>query len=117
MNRSPRSRRKGCKVFELIESLESRRMLCAAHQLQVGKVIELRPDLLKAALKVQKQKGTLASSLIGPPADIVWVNRGQASDGFDATFGTSAGLARGVVDAVITMYERMIGSFNYGDGS
>ncbi len=50
-------------------------------------------------------------------ADIVWVNRGQASDGFDSVWGANAETARGVIDAVIVAFERLIGSFNYSDGS
>jgi hypothetical protein len=85
----------------LFEPLETRRLLCLQH-IQHTPVIEERPDLVGAP---------------GPevldPADIVWTNRGQASDGFAARFGTSANLMRGVVDAVIVAYEKMIGSFDY----
>jgi hypothetical protein len=83
------------------EMLESRRMLCLDHLAQL-ELIEERPDLIGAS----PAEG-------GEPANIVWTNRGQASDGFAARFGTSAPLARAVVDAVIVAYERMIGSFNY----
>jgi hypothetical protein len=57
-------------------------------------------------------------------ADIIWTNRSTTTTGgtgdndhFGAVFGVNANKARAVVDAVITAYERMIGSFNYGDGS
>ncbi len=73
--------------------------------------IELRPDLIGAPPQ---------SRAAADPADIVWVNRGTATaagagdtDLFGARFGTSAPLARAVVDAVIVAFERMVGSFNY----
>src|SRR4051794_32177978 len=110
--------------MEPIETLESRTMLCMYHEMLKNPVVELRPDLLQQALKHQKtalSKGmSPAPSLPGPAADIVWVNRGSSTsdtDGFNATFGTVAPTARAVVDAVISMYERMIGSFNYSDNS
>src|SRR5262245_62391794 len=43
---------------------------------------------------------------------IAWANRGEASDGFDATFGTNAAAARAVVDAGIDAWEQVIASFN-----
>src|SRR5947209_5467278 len=43
---------------------------------------------------------------------IVWTNRGQASDRFDEVFGSQAGVARGVVDAAITSWDRVITNFN-----
>jgi hypothetical protein len=97
-----------------IESLEPRRLLCVLHAPPTGapKPVELRPDLV----------GSSANSgpAAGPPADIIWTNRGTAqndSDGFNATFGSNANLARGVIDAVIAAYEQMLGSFNYADNS
>ncbi len=54
----------------------------------------------------------------GPEAvSIVWTNRGQASDNFAATFGTSAGAARTVVDAVLDSWERIITSWNRSDAT
>jgi hypothetical protein len=47
---------------------------------------------------------------------ITWTNRGQTSDGFAAVFGTNANLARSVIDAVITSWEREIVNFNYPGG-
>ncbi len=120
MARSIASRRLSSSFVSPIEQLEQRRMLCAPGEL-VPQYVELRPDLVQAARKAaglaKGGKGTMAPATAGPAADIIWVNRGQSSDGFDSTFGTMAPTARAVVDAVITMYERMIGSFNYGDGS
>jgi hypothetical protein len=51
----------------------------------------------------------------GGGADIIWVNRGT-TDNF-GVFGANAERARGVVDAVLVAFERMIGDFNYSDGS
>ncbi|MBC8109112.1 MAG: hypothetical protein H7Z14_21175 [Anaerolineae bacterium] len=91
-----------------IEPLETRRLLCSLHT-PVDNPIELRPDLVGAR-----------ASAVADPADIVWTNRGTATaagagdtDLFGARFGTSAPLARAVVDAVIVAFERMVGSFNY----
>jgi len=89
-----------------METLERRVVMCALHQIQPP--VELRPDLVG-----RETEGS------GPDAaaDIMWVNRGQASDGFAATFGANAEPARRVIDQMIIDFERMIGSFNYGDGS
>lgn len=93
------------------EQLEARQMMCLDHVMAAANVVEERPDL-------PFSRG--GSGDAGEPADIVWVNRANSTaagaddtDGFGARFGTSAPLARAVVDAVITSYERMIGSFNY----
>src|SRR5687767_10582252 len=95
-------------IHKQFEPLESRRMLCVEHGFLDGPV-ELRPDLNGAPAAVG-----------GETADIVWVNRGTATaagagdtDLFGARFGTSAPIARAVVDAVIVAFERMLGSFNY----
>ena len=89
-----------------LETLERRLVMCAMHQ--AAPPVELRPDLVG--------QNTVAG---GPEAtaDIRWTNRGQSSDGFTATFGANAEPARRVMDAVIESFERMIGSFNYSDGS
>src|SRR5688572_1086451 len=94
------------------EPLESRRMLCGLHIEQPAEIRALSADELV-------QSGS--SGRGANDADIVWTNRANTtsggagdSDGFGATFGTSAPLVRAVVDAVITSYERVIGSFNYG---
>jgi hypothetical protein len=55
----------------------------------------------------------------GGAADIIWVNRetnGNNSDTFDV-FGAQADTARAAVDAVLVAFERMIGDFNYSNGS
>jgi hypothetical protein len=54
------------------------------------------------------------------PSTIKWVNEGTSSndsDGFGSVFGTNASLARGVVQAAITSWQRVIANFNYSDGS
>src|SRR5688572_28762346 len=91
-----------------LEALEQRLVMCAIHQ--ASPPVELRPDL------VGRDQNTIAG---GPEmtADIVWTNRGSTGDGFASTFGANAAAARNVMDAVIESFERMIGSFNYGDGS
>jgi hypothetical protein len=127
--------RKARRFTTELEPLEIRRLLCLAHApiapLQQGMtkggessgiavdfdgshIKELRPDLIKANPPGRS----------GPAADIVWLNRASATtggaadtDGFGSVFGANANVARAVVDAVITQYERMIGSFNYGDNS
>jgi len=51
---------------------------------------------------------------------INWTNRGTPlndSDGFQSVFGTNADLARGVVDAAIDSWERVIVNFNYPGGA
>jgi Ca2+-binding RTX toxin-like protein len=59
---------------------------------------------------------------------IAWINRGTCmaatcsggstdSDGFFATFGTNANVARQVVDRAIDDWEEVIQNFNYRDGS
>lgn len=62
----------------------------------------------------------------GGAANIVWTNRGGLAanggngtdnDRFGSVFGANAENARLVIDAVIRHFERMVGSFNYSDGS
>src|SRR5688572_13661104 len=49
---------------------------------------------------------------------IIWVNRGQASDNFDAAFGAGApaDAARAVIDAAIDAWNRVVTNFNHDDG-
>jgi hypothetical protein len=76
-------------------------------QFDSSNVRELAPDT------IDPKTGISPPNRVLDPADIVWVNRGLASDNFTAIFGTFAGQARAVVDAVIVRYEQMIGSFDY----
>jgi hypothetical protein len=121
----------------IVDALESRLQFCALH-LAGQEPVELRPDLVPAATSetatstkagkagakatASGARGGGASSDGADPADIVWVNRATTTaagaadtDLFGARFGASAPAARAVVDAVIVAYERMIGSFNYGE--
>lgn len=111
--RPSRTNHKNTRPFSTIELLENRRLMCWVHE----------GDGLPAPLQEPVFiPDTGAPRFAGPEAaaDIVWTNRGNSSfdtDGFGSTFGANADLARGVVDAVIVAYERMIGLFNYSDGS
>jgi hypothetical protein len=88
-------------ISRFLEPLETRRLLCGLPH-EHKPVVEEAPHLVG-------QPGPE----VNEPANIVWVNRGLASDNFAARFGTSAELMRRVVDAVIEAYEQMIGSFDY----
>ena len=80
------------------EQLERRTMLCGLHlDVPMKPVIEERPDL------VGVDRSTL--NLGFEPANIVWTNRGAASDGFAARSARPRPW-RAVVDAVIVSYER-----------
>lgn len=88
----------------VFDTLEPRRLLCA---LPHGQQVE----------ELTFEGNAAASS---GPADIVWTNRGSPTndvDRFNSVFGANAENARRVIDAVIAHFERMIGSFNYSDGS
>ncbi len=96
-------------VRPICEPVEARRMLCALHAAQLQAPVELYPGQTPPADDPGAPEGG---------ANIVWTNRGQASDRFVEVFGaTGAEPARLVVDAVLTQYERIITDFNYGDGS
>lgn len=100
------------------EPLEDRRMLCGlSHEFLIDP-----PDWDQA---VEQRYASLWEGELGgsgggggPEAvGIEWINRGQASDNFDATFGTSAAAARAVVDAAIDDWERIITNWNRNDQS
>jgi hypothetical protein len=93
----------------LCEPLERRTLLCIDHLLPKGEIVELAPETIDPDTGISPTRPGDAAD----PADIVWTNRGQASDNFNARFGTMANQARAVVDAVIDYFEVMIGSFNY----
>ena len=89
-----------------MDVLEPRRLLCSLPHTGDAHVQELFFD------------GDAAVS--SGPADIVWTNRGSPTidtDRFNSVFGANAENARRVIDAVIAHFERMVGSFNYSDGS
>jgi hypothetical protein len=48
---------------------------------------------------------------------ILWLNRGDASDGIDAIFGANAAAARSVIDAAIASWNELVTNYNYGDGT
>jgi hypothetical protein len=75
---------------------------------QASHVRELAPETIDPRTGISPPSGRVLD-----PANIVWINRGLASDNFSAIFGTFANQARAVVDAVIVRYEQMIGSFDY----
>jgi hypothetical protein len=94
-------------VQPLVEGLENRVLFCYLH------------EVFPAPIELGSTPGP---SRGGPEtaADIVWSNRGSAvsdTDGFNGVFGASANTARAVVDQVILDFERMIGAFNYGNGT
>ena len=85
-----------------LEPLERRTLLCAVH-----------------THNDPTESTDVPAGYVGPEggaADIIWTNRGQASDNF-AVFGANATRAREVVDAVLIAFERMIGDFNYSNGT
>lgn len=47
-------------------------------------------------------------------ANLIWTNRGQASDRFDGVFGAQAEAARRVVDAVLTSWSTVLVNLNQG---
>jgi hypothetical protein len=61
---------------------------------------------------------TGVDQVIPGPSTIVWANRGQASDNFDAAFGAGApaDAARAVVDAAIDAWNRVVVNFNHAAG-
>jgi hypothetical protein len=132
--RDARVSRAACESVPAVEQLERRTLMCMDHIRGVAparKAVELRPDLVASTLQQQKngwrttsnQAASLSAVGVNPPlADIVWTNRGSGTgntDRFFEVFGSAAAAdqARAVVDAVIRHFERLIGSFNYGDGS
>jgi hypothetical protein len=98
---------------QMVESLQARQLLCGGH---------FNWDNFETTFPTEAAilKGELppAHTDAGPEggANIVWTNRGLASDNFASTFGANAGAARGVVDAVIRHYERVINDFNQPGG-
>ena len=94
----------------LIEILESRQLLCGIplHHPQHAPAFDWDIERREAERLGVREGGPEATS-------IVWTNRGDASDGFAATFGASAAAGRAVVDAVLDSWERVITSWNRDD--
>src|SRR5690349_13383938 len=121
MPRSARRRRRfSLGTSASLEHLETRRLLSKTPVIvdytdpSKSHVVELAP------WTIDPRTGISPPTRVADPADIVWTNRATTTtggtgdtDSFGAVFGTLAPTARGVVDAVITSYERMIGSFDY----
>jgi hypothetical protein len=94
-----------------VEPLELRRLLCSTHLAYLPPAPEWSDAIEQESRQTRAAEG-------GPEAiDIVWTNRGQASDNFALAFGTSAEAGRQVVDAAIAAWERVITSFNRSDGT
>ncbi len=99
----------------LCEELEDRRLLCGlSHEFLI------EPPQWSDSFERQfvASGETEPGGGGGPEAvGIVWTNRGQTSDNFNATFGNSANAARAVVDAAIDDWERVITNWNRDDGT
>ena len=99
----------------LCEALEDRRLLCGlSHDFLIDP-----PQWSDATEQQYAAAGEGEPGGGGGPeaVAIVWTNRGQASDNFNATFGNSANAARAVVDAAIDDWERVITNWNRDDGT
>jgi Ca2+-binding RTX toxin-like protein len=74
-------------------------------------------------LSVTPLAGTISadsSADVGEHSNIIWDNRGNSgsdSDGFAATYGANATIARAIIDRAINDWEEIIVDFNYADGS
>src|SRR4051812_27553829 len=98
----------------LCERIEPRLMLCAIP-------LDELPPAPEFDWSIERREAArladLHSQRGGPEnTSIVWTNRGQLSDRFDAVFGTSAAAARSVVDAALQSWQRVITSWNRADG-
>src|SRR5687768_799682 len=96
-------------VAAAVEGLERRQLLCGIPHQPMGEA-PVWSDTIEQQHASQSEGGPEAVS-------IVWSNRGQASDNFAATFGTSADAGRLVIDAALRHWERVITSFNRSDGT
>ena len=110
----PKNRRPFASRF-LCEELEDRRLLCGlSHEFLI------EPPQWNDAFERQfVAAGEGEPGAGGGPevVGIVWTNRGQTSDNFNATFGNSANAARAVVDAAIDDWERVITNWNRDNGT
>ena len=125
MNDKRRNRRSSNPAPRIYEPLEQRVLMCyEPHGMMpiaptLPATTESQPAVQTTTLKANNtvQGGGGGTTDGGTPLNIVWTNRGQASDNFAATFGGNAAQARGVVDAVIAQYERIISSMNWTGGA
>ncbi len=97
------------------ETLEDRRLLCGlSHDYLID------PPEWSNAIEQQQVALQDGEPGGGGPQDavgIIWANRGQTSDNFAATFGTSAMRHCAVVDAALSDWQRVITNWNRNDGS
>ncbi len=119
------------------ETLETRQMLCSIpieHREDIPNLVEdawIKGDT-KTTNYYDGDYKLLYSNVEpwSPPASqpkaqqaatISWINRGVTSgtddDRFDLVFGANSNSARSVIDASIEMWRRVVGNFNYSDGS
>ena len=98
------------------ELLENRRLLCGLPYSHViaPPVWSAEVEAAEVAAATNARRGGSGDA---GTANIVWSNRGAASDRFAVTFGTSAGAARAVVDAVIAYWEDVITDWNRADAT
>ena len=100
------------------EGIERRLLMCGSHFSEAEFLAEFPTEaaMLKGELPPAYEEP--AGPEGGPDAvNIVWINRGLASDNFTTVFGGNAGTARSVVDAVIRHYERVITNVNQSSGN
>ncbi len=128
MSNARRSLQRAVASFR-IDQLEPRRLLCGlSHDalakapafdwaIEAAESARLRELSRSSESNRSGDAGRLNESGGAEAVSIVWSNRGQASDGFAAAFGTLAERARGVVDAVFLQWSRIITSFNRSDGT
>ncbi len=97
-----------------VEALESRRLMCALSHEHLIEAPQWSDAIEQRAQAEQLARG-------GPDAvggtSIIWTNRGQVSDNFTATFGTSAAGMRNIVDAALDHWERVITDWNRADNT
>ncbi len=122
---SRRRRQSAANRGSFFEPLESRRLMCVElHEMftspSIGGNLIDQQDAPMQNLAPRSASGATGGNAApdgGAPFNIVWTNRGLASDNFAATFDGNAGVARAVVDAVIQQYERIISSMNWTGGA
>lgn len=92
--------------------LESRKLLCDSHML------EMLPPAPEWSDAIEAEGRAKLAARGGPEATIInWTNRNQTSDGFNAAFGTSAETMRNVVDAALLAWQQVITNWNRADGT
>jgi hypothetical protein len=123
----------------ITEALEPRRLLCSLpieHREDIPDLVEDvwivdglkttnyfdgKYNLLHSTTEPFTATADRSASEGNEAASIVWVNRGISAgandDRFSSVFGGNANAARAVMDAAIEQWRRVIGDFNYSDGS